>query len=89
MHFFSPVHKMPLVEVIRGLQSGDRATATVFHLAKKMGKIPVVVRDAPGFLVNRLLIPYMMEAIFYLQEGACVNRVDQVFVKNLNAHGTF
>ena len=81
MHFFSPVHKMPLVEVIRGSQSGDRATATVFQLAKKMGKIPVVVRDAPGFLVNRLLVPYMMEAVFYLQEGSSVDKVDGVFVK--------
>ena len=81
MHFFSPVHKMPLVEVIRGLESGDGATATIFQLAKKMGKIPVVVKDAPGFLVNRLLIPYMMEAVFYLQEGASVSRVDRVFVK--------
>ena len=72
MHFFSPVHKMPLVEVIRGPESGDKATATVFNLAKKMGKTPVVVKDAPGFLVNRLLVPYMMEAAFFLQEGASV-----------------
>ena len=81
MHFFNPVHKMPLVEVIRGSDSGDRATFTVFQLAKKMGKIPVVVRDTPGFLVNRLLVPYMMEAVFYLQEGSSVERVDGIFVK--------
>lgn len=81
MHFFSPVHMMPLVEVIRGPESGDKATATVFNLAKRMGKIPVVVKDAPGFLVNRLLVPYMMEAAFYLQEGASIERVDKVFVK--------
>ena len=82
MHFFSPVHKMPLVEIIRGEQSGDRATATVFQLAKKMGKIPVVVKDRPGFLVNRLLIPYMMESAFFLEQGARVESVDSVFVKN-------
>jgi 3-hydroxyacyl-CoA dehydrogenase / enoyl-CoA hydratase / 3-hydroxybutyryl-CoA epimerase len=81
MHFFSPVHKMPLVEVIRGPQTSDWATATVFNLAKKMGKIPVVVKDAPGFLVNRLLVPYMMEAAFYLQEGASIEKVDRIFVK--------
>lgn len=81
MHFFSPVHMMPLVEVIRGPESGDKATATVFNLAKKMGKIPVVVKDAPGFLVNRLLVPYMMEAAFFLQEGSSIEKVDKVFVK--------
>lgn len=81
MHFFSPVHKMPLVEVIRGPKSSDKATATVYNLSKKMGKIPVVVKDAPGFLVNRLLVPYMMEAAFYLQEGASIEKVDRIFVK--------
>lgn len=81
MHFFSPVHKMPLVEVIRGPKTSDYATATIFNLSKKMGKIPVVVKDAPGFLVNRLLVPYMMEAAFYLQEGASIERVDKIFVK--------
>lgn len=61
MHFFNPVHKMPLVEVIRGPQTSDEAVATVFEASKKMGKIPVVVKDGPGFLVNRLLLPYMIE----------------------------
>ncbi len=81
MHFFSPVHKMPLVEVIRGPETSDEATATVYNLAKKMGKTPVVVKDAPGFLVNRLLVPYMMEAAFYLEEGASIEKVDKIFVK--------
>ncbi len=81
MHFFSPVHMMPLVEVIRGPKTSDKATATVYNLSKKMGKIPVVVKDAPGFLVNRLLVPYMMEAAFYLQEGASIEKVDKIFVK--------
>ncbi len=81
MHFFSPVHKMPLVEVIRGPETSDKSTATVYNLAKRMGKIPVVVKDAPGFLVNRLLVPYMMEAAFYLQEGASIEKVDKIFVK--------
>lgn len=76
MHFFNPVHKMPLVEVIRTPQTSDRATATVFDCAKLMGKIPVVVKDGPGFLVNRLLMPYMIEAMFILEDGMDVAKVD-------------
>lgn len=81
MHFFNPVHKMPLVEVIRGKESSDEATATVFELSKKMGKVPVVVKDGPGFLVNRLLMPYLIEAAFLLQEGADIEKVDRLMVK--------
>ncbi len=80
MHFFSPVHKMPLVEVIRGEKSSDETIATVFELAKKMGKMPVVVKDGPGFLVNRLLLPYMAEAAFLLSEGMSIEKVDQAYV---------
>ncbi len=77
MHFFNPVHMMPLVEVIRGPQTSDVATATIFDLAKKMGKIPVVVKDGPGFLVNRLLLPYMSEALFLLEDGMSIETVDR------------
>lgn len=80
MHFFSPVHKMPLVEVIRGEKSSDETIVTVFELAKKMGKMPVVVKDGPGFLVNRLLLPYMAEAAFLLAEGMSVEQVDKAYV---------
>jgi 3-hydroxyacyl-CoA dehydrogenase/enoyl-CoA hydratase/3-hydroxybutyryl-CoA epimerase len=80
MHFFNPVDKMPLVEVIRGEKTSDIAVATTFELAKKMGKMPVVVKDGPGFLVNRLLLPYMAEAMFLLQEGADIDTVDRLFV---------
>ena len=55
MHFFNPVHRMPLVEVIRGERTSAEAVATVHALATSSGKMPVVVRDAPGFLVNRIL----------------------------------
>lgn len=79
MHFFNPVDKMPLVEVIRGEKSSDVAVATVFELAKKMGKMPVVVKDGPGFLVNRLLLPYMAEAAFLLQEGMSIDVVDKAY----------
>jgi 3-hydroxyacyl-CoA dehydrogenase / enoyl-CoA hydratase / 3-hydroxybutyryl-CoA epimerase len=79
MHFFNPVHRMPLVEVIRGPQTSDQAVATVFDCAKRMGKFPVVVKDGPGFLVNRLLMPYLIEAMFILQDGMDVERVDRAY----------
>jgi len=81
MHFFNPVDKMPLVEVIRGEKTSDETIATVFELSKRMGKMPVVVKDGPGFLVNRLLLPYMAEAAFLLQEGQDIEMVDRVYVK--------
>ncbi len=80
MHFFNPVHKMPLVEVIRGAKTSDQTIATIFELSKKMGKMPVVVKDGPGFLVNRLLLPYMAEAAFLLQEGMSIETVDKAYV---------
>lgn len=81
MHFFNPVNKMPLVEVIRGEKTSEETVATIFELSKKMGKMPVVVRDGPGFLVNRLLLPYMAEAAFLMQEGMSVEVVDKAYVK--------
>lgn len=81
MHFFNPVHKMPLVEVIRGEMSSDVAVATVFDLAKKMGKLPVVVKDGPGFLVNRILVPYLIEAAWLLQDGMSIETVDRRYKK--------
>lgn len=81
MHFFNPVNKMPLVEVIRGEKTSDETIATIYELTKKMGKMPVVVKDGPGFLVNRLLMPYMGEAAFLLQEGMSIEVVDKAYVK--------
>jgi len=78
MHFFNPVHRMPLVEVIRGSASSDVAVATVYRLALRMGKVPVVVRDGPGFLVNRILGPYLNEAGFLLGDGASIVQIDAV-----------
>ena len=77
MHFFNPVHKMPLVEVIFGEKTAPEVTATIFDLAKKMGKTPVVVKDAPGFLVNRILAPYLGEGVRLLLEGVPMERIDQ------------
>lgn len=81
MHFFNPVDKMPLVEIIRGEKSSDIAVATVFDLAKKMGKLPVVVKDGPGFLVNRLLVPYLIEAAWLLEDGMSCETVDRMYKK--------
>ncbi len=78
MHFFNPVDKMPLVEVVRGKKTSDEAVATVFQYAKKLGKTPIVVKDAPGFAVNRILGPYMNEAAYLLVEGAGAERIDSV-----------
>jgi 3-hydroxyacyl-CoA dehydrogenase / enoyl-CoA hydratase / 3-hydroxybutyryl-CoA epimerase len=78
MHFFNPVHRMPLVEVIRGAHSSDEAVATVVALARRLEKTPVIMRDGPGFLVNRLLAPYLNEAGWLLSEGASIEGVDRV-----------
>jgi len=77
MHFFNPVNKMPLVEVIYGAKTDPEVTATIFDLAKKMGKTPVVVKDGPGFLVNRILAPYLGEAVRLLLDGADFATVDK------------
>jgi len=77
MHFFNPVDRMPLVEVIRGAATSDDTIATVFDLALRLGKTPVVVNDGPGFLVNRLLAPYLNEAGWLLAEGASIDAVDR------------
>lgn len=80
MHFFNPVDRMPLVEVIAGERTSPETVATLFELAKRMKKTPVVVKDCPGFLVNRLLLPYMNEAIFLLEEGVPIDRLDRVML---------
>ncbi|MGZ6988005.1 MAG: 3-hydroxyacyl-CoA dehydrogenase NAD-binding domain-containing protein [Thermoanaerobaculia bacterium] len=77
MHFFNPVHKMPLVEVIYGRKTDPEVTATIFDLAKRMGKTPVVVKDSPGFLVNRILGPYIAEAVRLLLEGNSMESIDK------------
>ncbi len=78
LHFFNPVRRMPLVEVIRGEKTSDETVATVVAYAKRLGKSPVVMNDGPGFLVNRVLLPYMSEAAQLLVEGATTTKqVDQ------------
>ena len=81
MHFFNPVHMMPLVEVIRGEKTSVEAIATTVVLAQKMGKTPIVVNDCPGFLVNRVLFPYFGAFDLLLKDGADFQQVDKVMEK--------
>jgi 3-hydroxyacyl-CoA dehydrogenase/enoyl-CoA hydratase/3-hydroxybutyryl-CoA epimerase/3-hydroxyacyl-CoA dehydrogenase/enoyl-CoA hydratase/3-hydroxybutyryl-CoA epimerase/enoyl-CoA isomerase len=77
MHFFYPVDRMELVEVIRGEKTSDETVATIVALAKRIRKTPIVVRDCAGFLVNRVLFPYMNEALLLLQEGVPMDAIDK------------
>lgn len=76
MHFFNPVPQMPLVEVVRGSRSSDTAVATAVAYANALGKTPIVVRDCPGFLVNRLLTAYMRGFLQLVADGADFLKVD-------------
>ena len=80
MHFFNPVDRMPLVEVIRGQKTSDEAMVTVAAFARKLGKTVVYCNDGPGFVVNRILAPYMNEAGFFLQEGYSIESIDKAMV---------
>jgi 3-hydroxybutyryl-CoA dehydrogenase len=74
MHFFNPVPLMALVELISGLQTSDATRAAVEELAKNLGKTPINVKNRPGFVVNRLLVPMINEAVFALEEGLATAR---------------
>ncbi|HCN83972.1 MAG TPA: 3-hydroxybutyryl-CoA dehydrogenase [Sphingobacteriaceae bacterium] len=79
MHFMNPVPLMKLVEVIRGLETSDETTEQIMQLTKDLGKFPVEVNDAPGFIANRILMPMINEAIYALHEGvAGVQEIDTV-----------
>ncbi|HET7105537.1 MAG TPA: 3-hydroxybutyryl-CoA dehydrogenase [Candidatus Acidoferrum sp.] len=85
MHFMNPVPVMALVEVIRALQTSDAAFATTMELAKKLGKTPVAVNDAPGFVSNRVLMPLINEAAYAVMEGvATPEAVDAVMKLGMN-----
>lgn len=81
MHFFNPVHAMPLVEVIRGSQTSDNTIATTVAYATAMGKKAIVVGDCPGFLVNRVLFPYLAAFLMLVRDGADFQFVDRVMEK--------
>ncbi|WP_339674516.1 fatty acid oxidation complex subunit alpha FadB [uncultured Zhongshania sp.] len=78
MHFFNPVHAMPLVEVIRGEKTSDSTVAKVVKYALQMGKTPIVVNDCPGFYVNRVLFPYFAGFDMLVRDGADFRKVDKV-----------
>lgn len=80
LHFFNPVHKMPLVEVIKGDKTSLQTLATALNFVKALGKTPVVVKDTPGFFVNRILAVYGNEAGLLLEEGADIATMDRLMV---------
>ena len=85
MHFMNPVPVMQLVEVIRGLQTSDETASAVIEMARRLGKTPVEVRDSPGFVSNRVLMPMINEAIFCLMEGvAGPEEIDAVMKLGMN-----
>ncbi len=81
MHFFNPVPRMPLVEVIRGEKSSEEAVATAVAYAQTLGKTPIVVNDCPGFLVNRVLFPYFAGFLRLVKDGVDYERIDKVMEK--------
>jgi len=81
MHFFNPVHKMPLVEIIRGEDTSDETIAAVVATTLRMGKTPIVVNDCPGFLVNRVLFPYFAGFSKLVLDGADFVAVDKIMEK--------
>ena len=81
LHYFSPVEKMPLVEVIPHMNTSSETLVTVVALARSQGKTPIVVADKPGFYVNRILAPYINEAMRCLLEGEPIEQIDRALVK--------
>ena len=77
-HFFNPVHRMPLLEIIKTELTSDETIATAVAFARQLGKMPIVVADKEGFIVNRILLPYMNEAAYLFQEGIETKRLDDI-----------
>jgi 3-hydroxyacyl-CoA dehydrogenase/enoyl-CoA hydratase/3-hydroxybutyryl-CoA epimerase len=80
LHFFNPVHRMQLVEVIAARQTAPEVIQRALKFAQQIGKLPVVVKDSPGFLVNRILMPYLIEAGNLFEAGATVKDLDEVML---------
>jgi 3-hydroxyacyl-CoA dehydrogenase/enoyl-CoA hydratase/3-hydroxybutyryl-CoA epimerase len=81
LHFFNPVHRMPLVEIITLPETAPDVIATAISFVQKIGKTPVVVKDSPGFLVNRILMPYLMEAVRLHENGIPVKDIDEAMLE--------
>jgi 3-hydroxyacyl-CoA dehydrogenase / enoyl-CoA hydratase / 3-hydroxybutyryl-CoA epimerase len=80
VHFFNPVHRMQLVEIVRGTRTSETVLAMAIQFVKSIGKLPVLVKDSPGFLVNRILLPYLVEAIRIFSEGHTVEAIDRAIL---------
>ncbi|MBA4135902.1 MAG: hypothetical protein C0518_01145 [Opitutus sp.] len=80
IHYFNPVHRMQLVEIVRGPRTSLAALETALSFVKAIGKLPVLVKDSPGFLVNRILLPYMVEAVRLFHEGVSAQRLDKIML---------
>ena len=81
IHFFNPVHRMQLVEIVRGSHTDQSVLALAVQFAKSIGKLPVLVKDSPGFLVNRILLPYLVEAVRIFSEGHGVQDIDNTMLE--------
>ena len=80
LHFFNPVHRMKLVEIVRTKFTSDETLATAVAYVRKIGKLPVVVKDSPGFLVNRILMPYLVEAASMFEHGGDPEEIDNAML---------
>jgi len=78
LHFFNPVHRMPLVEVIRSEKTNNETLSTIISFSRRIGKTVIVVKDVPGFLINRILLSYLNEAGFLMEEGMKMEEIDRI-----------
>lgn len=78
LHFFNPVHRMPLLEIIRAAQTSDQTLATAIAFGRRIGKTVIVVKDVAGFLINRILLTYLNEAGYLLAQGVSIERIDSI-----------
>jgi 3-hydroxyacyl-CoA dehydrogenase/enoyl-CoA hydratase/3-hydroxybutyryl-CoA epimerase len=81
LHFFNPVAQMPLVEIVRGTETGDAAVHKAIAFTRRIDKLPLPCKSAPGFLVNRVLVPYLYEAMFALQDGISIETIDEAALR--------
>lgn len=81
MHFFNPVHRMQLVEIVRGSKTNTETLTAAIQFAKQIGKLPVLVNDSPGFLVNRILLPYLSEAVRLFADGYRLETIDRAMLE--------
>jgi 3-hydroxyacyl-CoA dehydrogenase/enoyl-CoA hydratase/3-hydroxybutyryl-CoA epimerase len=81
LHFFNPVHRMQLVEIIAARQTAPEVLGKALRFVQQIGKLPVIVKDSPGFLVNRILVPYLLEAGNLFEAGACIKDLDEAMLE--------